>query len=323
MNKTVFMSAYAKVQASDEFKRKAVELLKSKNQQKKHLRLKTVIPIAASLAVIIGVLTVYSVFQKTTNPIPNVSSTIINTDGSITIPKIKLPNGSDQMASMIPLVVYKGRIYTTSVTRIGLDDAKKLIGDKLGTAKGNLDEWSKQDDYAVELASDISGDVYSVKGYDSNFRIMIVSKSSDGTESAGFLDCLNGITVSSGKDVLGKLNVKGDAVSLTYVQWYDGQTPIYTVDDESLMNRFIDALNNTTPCIYDQDQIQGVDLNVYDSTNIRYIIIALKDGSTVQLKLVKGGYIFYGNTVFKMTNNVFNELWDKLDYSKDPSTKKN
>lgn len=321
MSETVIKSAYAKVKATDEFKHRTVELLQKKNHRQKKGERKRVVLVTASIAIFIGVIAAYSIFQKTAKPILPASSPNANTGGSITIPKIDPPKSNNPMASMIGIVVYQGKVYAAAGTQISLDNAKKVMGNKLGTAKGNLDEWSKKDDYS-ELASVVPGDVYSVKGYDSNFRIMIVRKSLDGTESAGFLECLNGITVSSGKDVFGKLNMKGNAVSLTYVQWCDGQTPIYPVDDESLMNRLIDALDDTTPRTYDQGRIQGVDLDVHDSANARYIVIALKDGSNVRLKLVKGGYVCYGTTVFKMTDNVFDELWDKLDCSKDPSTEK-
>lgn len=319
MSKPTLMSAYAKVKASDEFKHRTIELLQNKNHRQKNGHLKPLVLVTASFAILIGVIAAFSIFQKTAKPILTTSSPTVNTDGSITIPKINPPKNNNQTASMIELVVYKGKVYTESGTQINLTDAKKLMGVKLGTAKGNLDEWSKQDAYSVELASDVPGDVYSVKGYDSNFRIMIISKFSDGTESAGFLECLNGITVSSGKDVLGKLKMQGNALNMTYVQWYDAKTPIYTVDDESLMNRFIEALNNTAPYLY--DQVPGVDKMT--SADFRWIRFSLKDGSDVRLRLIRGGYISYGNMAFKMTDGVFNELWNKLDYTSDPSTSKN
>lgn len=91
---------------------------------------------------------------------------------AISIPKIELPSDGG-VAKMIPLIVYKRRVYTMSSTTIEPEDGKKLLGEKLGTTKGNIDEWSKQDEYSKEFASTVGiQDVYTVKGYDKNFRIM-------------------------------------------------------------------------------------------------------------------------------------------------------
>lgn len=311
MNKATIKSAYLKIKASDEFKQKTVALLQGNIHKRNSSRIRPIAAIAASLVVVIAFVAVFTVFQH---------ENILAPHSTLTIPKISLQKGNTQMTFMIGLVVYNGRIYTQTGTNIDIGNAKKLLGDKLGTAKGNIDEWSKQGDYTVELASNFIGDVYTVKGYDSSFRIIGISKNpNSGEESAEFFECYNGITVSSGKDVLGKLKIQGNASSLTYVQWYDGETPIYSVSNETLMNEFIDALNGTTP--YLPDHIPGLDWN--NSADFRKVKIKLKDGCDVQFTLTIGGYIFYGNNnlTFKMNGSVFNELWDKLDYSKDPSTK--
>jgi hypothetical protein len=56
---------------------------------------------------------------------------------------------------MMPLIVYNGRVYTLSGAAINLENGKKILGERLGTTKGNIDEWSKQDEYCKELASTV------------------------------------------------------------------------------------------------------------------------------------------------------------------------
>lgn len=91
-----------------------------------------------------------------------------------------------------------------SSTTIDPEDGKKLLGEKLGTTKGNIDEWSKQEEYSKEFASTVGiQDVYTVKGYDKDFRIMTYLENDDGTSYPQFYDCLNGITVKN-LDLLNK-----------------------------------------------------------------------------------------------------------------------
>ena len=71
---------------------------------------------------------------------------------------------------MIGLVVYQGNIYTQTGTQITPDIAAR--GDKLGRSKSGITEWSSSEDY-TELASTIGEmDIFTVKGYDADFRIM-------------------------------------------------------------------------------------------------------------------------------------------------------
>ncbi|WP_343769263.1 hypothetical protein [Clostridium malenominatum] len=111
------------------------------------------------------------------------------------------------------MIVYKGRVYTMSSTTIDSEDGKKLLGEKLGTTKGNIDQRSKQEEYSKEFASTLGiQDVYTVKGYDKDFRIMTYLENDDGTSYPQFYDCLNGITVKNGADIFGKLNIKGNII---------------------------------------------------------------------------------------------------------------
>lgn len=125
---------------------------------------------------------------------PAESSTNAEASGGIHIPAIELPEPADGLAAdMIACVVYDGAVYTQGEW---LDDASSLLGEYLGHATGSLDEWSEESDY-VEFAGTMSGELYTVVGYDPDFRICCLGD--DG--SALLLERLNGITLDTGADL--------------------------------------------------------------------------------------------------------------------------
>ncbi|WP_303969718.1 hypothetical protein [Sporosarcina ureae] len=216
---------------------------------------------------------------------------------------------------MVGLIVYNGKIYTQTNTKINPTDAKALKDDKLGTTKGNIDEWSRQKEYDEELASTIGvTDVYSVKGYDKNFRIM-VDQGQDGNKYAEFFENLNGITISSGKDVFGKLNLVGNVNSAqwrAFSDWdndIDNYKPIFDMD---ALNTFLKELNKTKPLPREQDS-DPIN-NSRNNEEYRELALQLKDGSTVKLTLLRDGYIYYGlaDVYFEMNEGVFSMFWNHL-----------
>jgi hypothetical protein len=214
---------------------------------------------------------------------------------------------------MIGLLVYNGRIYTQTGTRIDAENGKKLLGEKLGTTKGSIDEWSKQDEYAVEFASNIGEmEVYTAKGYDKDFRLMTYVVFDDGAY-ADFYECLNGITIQSGKDVFGKLKIEGNISKASYRSFDDWNNSIENykpIEDAEIYNSFAKELNNTIPYSY-----ENVSIDEYrNNGDYRELMLELNDGSTVQLALYKNGFIRYGFSDFfmKMENDVFQKLWDQM-----------
>lgn len=143
-------------------------------QKPSRIRRRSVVYIMAGLfTVLIVGIAMKELWGNTNQTLELITKPIEQTDPyAVTIPKIELTNNSNAEADMIGLVVYKGNIYTQMGTSITPEIAESLLGDKLGRTKGNIDEWSTQTDY-TELASSIGvTDIYLVKGYDSDFRIM-------------------------------------------------------------------------------------------------------------------------------------------------------
>ncbi|SET51563.1 hypothetical protein SAMN05421676_105157 [Salinibacillus kushneri] len=270
------------------------------------------IGIAAALLVSIGTFTLFNNDLSDTTNNPN--TPIVMEDGGVNIPAIQLPE-ENMSADMIGLIVYNGKIYTNTRTEIDAKTAKDIIGEKLGTTKGTIDEWSEQEAYDEEFASTVGkADVYSVKGYDKDFRIMTY-KEQDGKKYAEFYENLNGITINKGEDVFGKLNIKGHISSAqyrTFSDWNNNIDNYQPIKDMETLKTFVAELNKTKPI--PRGQNSDPLSNSRNDDQFRELSIKLDDGSTVRLTLLKDGYIYYGfmDAYFKMEEDVFLKMWKQV-----------
>jgi hypothetical protein len=228
--------------------------------------------------------------------------------------KVELPDGSGSGAKMMPLIVYKGRVYIMANYRdMDGTDPESLKGELIGRTKGNLDEWSKQDDYAVNLASSVGeADVYTVKGYDDDFRIMTIE------EGVGvrFFECVNGIWVANGEELFGKMKIRGNVEKVEYqlfADWDSGQKNYRTLDVMDRVDGFVDAL-------YQAEFLEVIDEKAPDllyTLNRAPLYLLLKDGTIAELMLFEGGYVKYvglfGEAVFKMDVEAFNSIYEKMN----------
>lgn len=236
------------------------------------------------------------------------------------IPKIELPKEeSNTSFDMIALVVYKGNIYTHSETFIG-ESAKNvdsLVGKRLGYAKGNIDEWSKQEDYAEEFAGTTIGDVYTVNGYNEDFRICIKGRYEDDdnkeVEYIEFYENLNGIGLNTGKDLFGdRLKLEGncDYVKyLTHDNWNNGWPNYNYLNLNDITTEDIDLFIKE---LYNGEFTSMENSNIYDNES-HHIFIYMKDKTRVELRLFKGGYVGYqalGWYFVKMPGDIFDKIYE-------------
>ena len=241
---------------------------------------------------------------------------------AVHIPAIELPETSDTAnMDMIGLVVYQGRIYTQAYTYTGneAEGIKHLIGEHLGTAKGNIDEWSSQDEYATEFASSVSGEVYSVKGYDTTFRICIYSEYEDENNEQKafiqFLDDLNGIDLASGSELFeDRLHISEntEAVRFQYHDDWDWNRENFQDADisEETWKEFMSQLDSGG-FVYTWNP-DSSDNSIYDK-NQAHLILSMTDGTTVKLRLIEGGYVGYeplGWYFVKIPEDIFNAVYD-------------
>ncbi|WP_182201237.1 hypothetical protein [Paraliobacillus salinarum] len=237
-------------------------------------------------------------------------------DGGVGIPPIQLPEEGAN-ADMIGLIVYNERIYTQTSSEVNLKTAENMLGEKLGTTKGTIDEWSKQEAYDQEFASTIGEtDVYTVKGYSKDFRIMTYRKDKDGQIHSEFYENLNGITIQNGEDFFTKLNMKGNITSATYQlfsDWDQGLENYHSITDMKAVNAFVSELYQTDvhPRSAQSDPIN----EARNDASFRKLILQLADGTTVKLTLLKDGYIYYGfmDAYFEMNDKAFREIWNIIE----------
>lgn len=233
--------------------------------------------------------------------------------GSVVIPKVELPDSSSGVqASMIPLVVYKGNVYTGAAITVDTADADALRGDKLGRTTGGIHELSGKEEYS-ELASNIGEtDIYSVKGYDSGFLIMSYTEI-DGQVFAELYEQTNGITISSGADLFGKLNLEDRIASAqweSFASWNNGLQQYAPLTGGTELEGFIAALNTAVPLAADP----LIDQGIYDREDRKIIYLQLEDNTRVQLVLFGEGLVRYGQApvFFEVESGAFQALWNSM-----------
>lgn len=140
---------------------------------------------------------------------------------------------------------------------------------------------------------------------------MSYSKIENG-QYAQFFDCLNGITVKSGKDIFGKLNLVGNIESakfVTFDDWNNGTGNYINFKNLDVLNEVLKALNDAVPYNY---ETAGKDIDSSrNNDEFREFTLKLKDGSEVKLIAFKKGYVSYGysNIYFKVDSSVIDKLW--------------
>jgi hypothetical protein len=257
-----------------------------------------------------------SASDESNNVTADTQSLLVN---SVTVPKFNLPSTTTNglTARMMPLIMYKGKVYIYTSIEIDSKSASALIGKKLGTTKGSINEWSNQSDYSTEFASNIGvTDVYSVNGYDENFRIMTNITTEDGKSFPEFYDCINGINIKNGEDVFGKLNLKGNIVNAkfqTFSDWNNSTGTFYSITDSNLLNSLVEELYKATP--YLPEDIEDSLGDYRNDDQYRELYLDLKDGSkNINITILKSGYVYYGNPkiYFKLDSKFAETLWDNL-----------
>ncbi|SHJ58805.1 hypothetical protein SAMN02745248_00485 [Hathewaya proteolytica DSM 3090] len=234
---------------------------------------------------------------------PNKKYTEANYEMGIHIPKIRLEKSKNGISTcMIGLVVYKDNIYTQAQYINGDKSLKeKYVGNYIGRAKGNIDEYSGKDEYSKELASTVMGDVYTVKGYDENFRICTVQEE-NGVVGVQFYEMLNGITFNRGEDLFGenRLNLKENWKGVSFVTHDDWDNNSYEEYEYASLGCTQDEINKFLQRLY-QGKFQylysnGDTVSIYNSENKQYhLFFNMKDGTTVELRLFENGYVGYQN----------------------------
>ena len=194
-------------------------------------------------------------------------------------------------ADMVPFVIYGGRMYERSQVLEG-DAAEELMGEYLFTSPGYIDEWSSPEEYTDGTGS-VAGDVYTVKGYDSAFRLCIPL---DGGALLELYDTLDGITLRTGEDLYGeRLHLREnwrEAEYQTHDDWNSNEDTFRTPElTEEEIAAFIDALYAGEFEYWGPDSETG---DIYMlGLEQKHLYFRLADGSSVELRLFENGLVKY------------------------------
>ena len=106
--------------------------------------MKPIVSIAASLVIIIfiGIIRSSLLEEK-----PITTPLIINSSQGIVMAKIELPKETTASMDMIGLIVYQGRVYTQTGTKVRPQSAESLLGEKLGTKIANNIKTAKYENF--------------------------------------------------------------------------------------------------------------------------------------------------------------------------------
>ena len=253
-------------------------------------------------------------------------------EGKIIIPAVELPEtgASEVSYDMIGTLVYRGGVYLQAEMYVGgdADRLEPIIGDYLGHAVGTIDEWSTQEEYSKELASTYTGEVYTVKGYDPEFRVCIMSECEGEDHEAEswiiFMERLNGISVSFGRDVFeDRLHLSGHISTVEYQahdDWNYNKGNICECGvDPDVWERFMQEIDSAEfeEIIWTNGSSfyeAHANSSIYDTPNQAHLFLRMDDGTTAGLRLIEGGYVRYDAFGFycfvKIPGETFDAVYD-------------
>ena len=257
------------------------------------------------LAVGAGVLLRHSVPLPPQDAAAPVETTQTMPKPGVWIPPIELPKPEEAaMADMIACVVVDGNLYTQGEIYYDEDAARvePLLGEKLGDATGTIDCFSDDSEYEKPFASTLAGEVYTVQGYDADFRVAVRNVDSEGRISVWFLDHLNGIYLNTGADLFEtRLHLRERITTIqwqTHSDWDWNRGGMQDAElSEETWSAFLDAVdagefvNTWQP---DVPFYEGhPNSSIYDTPNQTHLFLMMADGTRVPLRLIEGGYVGY------------------------------
>lgn len=216
------------------------------------------------------------------------------------VPRAAVPEPEEGVAiDMNGFVVYDGAVYTQTADYFGEDAGKLrgLLGEKLGSASGQIDEWSTPDEYAEEFASSVAGDVYTMRGYSPEFRLCVTNELRD-TEGASLLwiqvvEHLNGIGVCTGAELFTeRLRVDGRVTGVrtqSFDDWNYARELYRALPQSPELDAFLTALNAGE---FTDAHAEETDFSP-NGVGRGFLYLDLEDGTTVCLYLYEGGWVAY------------------------------
>lgn len=245
---------------------------------------------------------------------PTGSVIIQNADGSLDVPKMDID--IDGAASMLPFVKYDDEIYTVAPAKIDEARIGGQIDKKIGIAK-DIDVKDDQEDSSERLPDSLSTNmgqvtISSLKGYPTSFRIL--AQENDG--KAYVLDRLTNYHLESGDDLFKNLKLEDSVNSIsymTYSDWEKDDVKYKGIKLDRRFSTFIKALKQSKPVSLEGNE-EILENNMNDE-GFRLLRIDGGSGYVTDMKLLKPGYVMYGNVgyVFRLSEDEFRDLWNMMN----------
>lgn len=195
--------------------------------------------------------------------------------GGVYVPPLEANEGGNMVteADVASFFTYQGRSYV-ACSRIS--DGSHLVGKKLGTSDGHVDEWTLESGYMEDSAR---GDFYAVNGYDPTH--LLCMQDEEGSVTLYWNN--NDITVKTGSDVLETVfHLPGQVVEAAM----QGQSMAGGRDIPHLdrLHAWLEELCNTPAVSAEEANLTRKDIH-------GDLILKKADGVTVHLVLYDGGYV--------------------------------
>lgn len=209
----------------------------------------------------------------------------------ITIPKaeVALSQTEGVAADMLAFFIYQGRCY---LQYDWIDHGSDLVGEKVGTATGLIDEWTPAEGY-VELAGSVSGDFYTVRGFAPAFLLCMKEEGN----AVQLFVCNSGITLYQGSELFEeRLGLSNRLKAVTYEDedsWYDGEEDIHTLHDLDAVKTLIAAMDEAAFQLSDQADLYEEKKDGGLNKELYHVYCKLDNGVTVTLCLFQGGYVTF------------------------------
>lgn len=247
--------------------------------------------LAACLCLLVVGTVVWKPWSQGDNKPASPPTSAAQTAKGITIPKaeVTLSQTDGVEADMLAFFIYQGRCYL-QYDRI--DHGSDLVGEKVGTATGLIDEWTPAEGY-VELAGSVSGDFYTVRGFAPDFMLCMKEEG----DAVQLFVCNNGITLYQGSELFeDRLGLSDGLKAVTYEDedsWYDGKEDIHTLHDLDAVKTLIAAMDKAQFQLSDQADLYEEKKDGGPSKELYHVYCKLDNGVTVTLRLFQGGYVTF------------------------------
>ena len=196
---------------------------------------------------------------------------------------------TETMADMIAFFIYQGNMYE----QYEIVDEPELVGAYVGTATGQIDEWSKEEDY-VESAGSVQGDFYEVNGFSTEF--MLCMKQDDGSVST-YINA-DGLVLEKGAELFEDyLHLAGNYQEVQYQtrdEWYYGTGEPKTIPEEYAedVTRFVGALDDGEIIAAVSYPVKEGEEDIY-AAEIYHMYFQMENGMQIHLRIFKNGYVAF------------------------------